>query len=100
MLFLGTGKSFTIAAISKLIGATLKRCAQTDKAAFIIKGQTIHSLFFITPTKKEREILLDLIGEKLKTLQTRFKDVTHIIIDEYSLPKSQQDLTFFPCKIL
>jgi hypothetical protein len=81
----GTGKSFTISAISNLIGKKLKRCAPTAKAAFIIKGQTIHNIFSITPTKNEREVLLDLKGEKLQLLQQRFIDISHIIIDEYSM---------------
>lgn len=41
----GTGKSFTIFALSHLLKDQVKRSAPTAKAAFIIKGQTIHSRF-------------------------------------------------------
>ncbi len=81
----GTGKSFTIAAISNLIGNRLKRAAPTAKAAFIIKGETIHSTFSISVTKKETDINVDLKGERLSELQEKFRNVSHIIIDEYSM---------------
>ncbi|RNA16738.1 ATP-dependent DNA helicase pif1 [Brachionus plicatilis] len=38
----GTGKSFTIFAISGILSSILKRCAPTAKAAFIKSGETIH----------------------------------------------------------
>ena len=37
------------------------------------------------PSKNDRDMLLDLKGEKLTALQNRFKNITHIIKDEYSM---------------
>ncbi len=76
----GTGKSFTIQAISNLIGPKLSRCAPTAKAAFIIKGETLHSTFSIPVIKKEKDIIVDLSGEKLSNIQEKFKEITHVII--------------------
>ncbi|CAF1097582.1 unnamed protein product [Brachionus calyciflorus] len=80
----GTGKSFTINAISKLLKFKLKRCALTAKAAFLIKGLTLHSLFEIRQIRK-KEVYSPLNGKKLQELQRKFKGITHIIIDEYSM---------------
>ncbi len=44
----GTGKSFTIFSLSHMLKHKLKRSAPTAKAAFIIKGQTIHSRYYYT----------------------------------------------------
>lgn len=41
----GTGKSFTIFSLSHMLQHKLRRSTPTAKAAFIIKGQTIHSRF-------------------------------------------------------
>jgi hypothetical protein len=38
----GTGKSFTIDAITHYLGNKLKKGAPTAKAAFIIGGETLH----------------------------------------------------------
>jgi hypothetical protein len=48
----GTGKSFTINALSTYLGKHLKKAAPTAKAAFVIKGETLHSLLNIRVTKK------------------------------------------------
>ncbi|RMZ95107.1 ATP-dependent DNA helicase PIF1, partial [Brachionus plicatilis] len=77
----GTGKSFTIFAISTLLDSYLKRCAPTAKAAFKIKGETIHSLFNISVENEQREMATD----KLNRIQQEFKDTKFIIIDEYSM---------------
>ncbi|RMZ97693.1 ATP-dependent DNA helicase PIF1, partial [Brachionus plicatilis] len=77
----GTGKSFTIFAISGLLSSILKRCAPTAKAAFIIRGETIHSMFSI-PVQSE---FCKLKPERLSMLQQEFKDTKYIIIDEYSM---------------
>ncbi|RNA24393.1 ATP-dependent DNA helicase PIF1 [Brachionus plicatilis] len=70
----GTGKSFTIFALSTLLQKTLRRCAPTAKAAFIINGETIHNSEY----KK-------LSNAKLCVLQEEFKFVKFLIIDEYSM---------------
>jgi hypothetical protein len=79
-----TGKSFTINAISCFLRNELKRCAPTAKAAYIIRGETIHSLFSIG-TKIDKNIYQALNKSKLKELQDVFKAATHVIIDEYSM---------------
>ena len=81
----GTGKSFLISSISGLLYKIHKRCAPTAKAAFLIKGSTIHSTFFIPVNKKEKDDFPDLSGEQLQTLQNTFKDCHYLIIDEYSM---------------
>ncbi|RNA10969.1 ATP-dependent DNA helicase PIF1 [Brachionus plicatilis] len=70
----GTGKTFTINALSGHLKYKLKRCAPTAKAAFLIKGETIHTLFQIKP-RRNKEAYSPLNGKR----------ITHIIIDEYSM---------------
>ena len=77
----GTGKSYTVSAISHYLKNSLKRAAPTGKAAFIINGETIHSLFQINVSNSFKK----LTGIKLKNLQDTFKNVDFIIIDEYSM---------------
>ena len=79
-MYLGTGKSFTISAINNLIKNSHKRCAPT---AFLIKGENIHSTFFIGCDDKEAN--LEIKGAKLKNLQEKILNVTHIIIDKNSM---------------
>ncbi len=81
----GTGKTFTICAITQIIQNTHARCAPTAKAAFLIKGETLHSTFYIPCSKKHSDEFPDLNGENLKKLQNKFLNKTHIIIDEYSM---------------
>jgi len=40
----GSGKSFTVYAISTFLNGIIKRAAPTAKAAFLIKGETLHAL--------------------------------------------------------
>jgi Cdc6-like AAA superfamily ATPase len=68
----GTGKTHLIYEISKLLKNKLKRCAPTAKAAFLIKGQTLHSLFRVNCTKS-REFYLPLSGAQLNLFQHEFK---------------------------
>jgi ATP-dependent DNA helicase PIF1 len=62
-----------------------KRCAPTAKAAFLIKGSTIHSIFSIPVNKKEKDDFPNLTGEQLNNLQNTFAGCEYIIIDEYSM---------------
>jgi hypothetical protein len=55
--------------------------AYTASAAHVAKGDTVHGLMNITPLDKPG----DLAGMKLNFLQDKFKDITHIIIDEFSM---------------
>ncbi|CAF0924298.1 unnamed protein product [Brachionus calyciflorus] len=66
------------------LSRVLKRYAQTAKAAFLIKGLTVHSLFEIRQIKK-KEVNSPLNRKKLQELQRKFKGITHIIIDGYSM---------------
>jgi DNA replication protein DnaC len=80
----GTGKSYTIKAITHYLGRHLKKAAPTAKAAFIIAGETLHSLLKI-PVQKDGVPLQDLSAESLKELQERFKFCKFLIIDEFSM---------------
>ena len=58
-----------------------------NKAAFLIKGTIIHSIFNIPVSNSRKKIekeseFIELRGEKLKILQETFKKISHIIIDE------------------
>ena len=77
----GTGKSFTTFALSRLLQPSVKRSAPTAKAAFIIFGETCHSLFQIRPNFA----FVELQNKSLLNFQEKFKDISHIIIDEYSM---------------
>ena len=50
-----------------------------------VKGETLHTTFSLLCYKNGRDIQLNLKGEKLKSLLNRFKDITHITLDEYSM---------------
>ncbi|CAF1048474.1 unnamed protein product, partial [Brachionus calyciflorus] len=69
----GTGKSFTIFAISNLLENRLKRCAPTAKAAFIIRGETIHNFYLV------RFIIIDeysMLSQKmLGIIDNRLKQI-------------------------
>ena len=77
----GTGKTFTINAISQLLGIHLLKCAPTAKAAFLIKGETCHRLFSITPKKK----FSALENQDLFFQEVKFKKIKFIVIDEFSM---------------
>lgn len=64
----GTGKSFTIFAFSTFLDKTLRCCAPTARAAYIIRGETIHSLFSIQVDNETQNIS----SEKLSLLQEEF----------------------------
>ena len=51
-----TGKSFLAYCISNFRKGRIKRCAPTAKAAFLIRGSTIHSLFNIN-TKIDKQTI-------------------------------------------
>ena len=81
----GTGKSFVINAISarcdELFGqGSVKLLAPTGTAAFNIKGETYHSVL-----KIGRSSILKPSPSLLKELQTTFRDVKVVIIDEVSM---------------
>jgi hypothetical protein len=81
----GTGKTFTIRALSTLIKNFVKRSAPTAKAACLINCETLHRLFLIPVVFKESQKYMPLKNQQLGDLQRTFMDVTHVIIDEFSM---------------
>ncbi|CAB4037821.1 ATP-dependent DNA helicase pif1, partial [Paramuricea clavata] len=65
----GTGKSYLINAIRNLLQGKCAFTATTGKAAYNIKGVTVHSL----------------LTYRVKRLQENLNNVEYIIIDEYSM---------------
>jgi hypothetical protein len=81
----GTGKSFTVAALSQLKKNILKRASPTGKAAFLINGETLHSLFNIKVVENEKEPFFELENNELANLQKDFEKIDFLIIDEFSM---------------
>lgn len=77
----GTGKSHTFSAISHALPENIIRCAFTAKAAFLIRGQTLHATFQI-PVESRRRTFAVLNGEIEARFQKTFQDVSIILIDE------------------
>ncbi len=75
----GTGKTFTISAISSVVPK--ERLAYTKKAAHLIRGETLHKTFQITVEKGSTKFG-PLNGAKLAALQEKFRHVQVIIIGE------------------
>lgn len=74
----GSGKSYLIQCLKKLLGDVLNVTAPTGAAAFIVDGVTLHSLFSL-PVKGD---FADLEGKRLQTIQQSMKGVN---IDEMSM---------------
>ncbi len=71
----GTGKTFTIAAISSAVPKEhIVRSAYTAKAAHLIRGETLHKTFQI-PVEKGSTKFCPLNGAKLAALQEKFRHV-------------------------
>ena len=77
----GTGKSYLINAIRNLLAHHCLITAPTGKAAFNIKGVTLHSLFKLPIGSKWQK---ELSGQSLIDLQHNLNDVQYILIDEFS----------------
>ena len=78
----GTGKSYLIYAIRRLLRDKCAVTATTGKAAFNINGVTVHSLLKLPVGSKGNK---DLTGQSLIRLQESLSDIDYIIIDEYSM---------------
>ena len=78
----GTGKSYLINAIRYLLQRKCMVTATTGKAAFNIRGVTIHSLLKLPVGQKGNR---DLTCQSLHRLQESLNGVDYIIIDEYSM---------------
>jgi hypothetical protein len=72
----GTGKSYLISSKAALIDKCHVRCAPTAKAAFLIKGSTIHSVFHIAVNNGKTDSLCNEIRRKIKliTIATQRRD--------------------------
>ena len=81
----GTGKSYAISAISHALSASfVVRCAFTAKAAYLIRGSTLHSQFQL-PVEQGSRSFCPLQGKSLVDFQKKFELVKLVIIDEYSM---------------
>ncbi|XP_068738503.1 ATP-dependent DNA helicase PIF1-like [Montipora capricornis] len=78
----GTGKSYLIRALTSYLQRKCVITATTGKAAYSIRGVTIHSLLKLPITPQSER---DLSGEALIELQHRLCNVDYILIDEYSM---------------
>ena len=78
----GTGKSYLINAIRNLLQGKCAVSATTGKAAYNIKGVTLHSLLKLPIGSRGKK---DLAGQSLCRLQESLNEVDYILIDEYSM---------------
>ena len=78
----GTGKSYLINAIRNLLQSKCAVTATTGKAAYNIRGITLHSLLMLPIGSRGNK---DLTGQSLCRLQDNLNGTEYIIIDEYSM---------------
>ena len=78
----GTGKSYLINAIRTLLQTKCAVTATTGKAAYNIRGITVHSLLKLPIGSRGNK---DLTGQSLCRLQESVNNIGYIIIDEYSM---------------
>ncbi len=78
----GTGKSYLINALRNLLQSKCAVTATTGKAAYNIRGVTVHSLLKLPVGSRGNK---DLTGQSLCRLQDSLNDIDYIIIDEYSM---------------
>ena len=84
----GTGKSYTIAAISQQLtqmGKKVKRAAFTGKAALLIRGSTLHHLFKLHRLDPH----LQLSDAAIHQLREDIGETSVFILDEFSMISSQ-----------
>ena len=77
----GTGKSYLINAIRNLLQSKCAVTATTGKAAYNIRGITVHSLLKLPVGSRGNK---DLTGQSLSRLQESVSNIGYII-DEYSM---------------
>ena len=77
----GTGKSYLIKCLKKLLGDDLRVTAPTGGAAYNVHGYILHSLLGIPINGDFR----DLEGQRLSILQESLAGVDYLIIDEMSM---------------
>jgi hypothetical protein len=83
----GTGKTFWLNAVRQLATANIgsqfvKTAAPSGTAAFLIGGETLHSLLYLPLGSGKLE---PLAGERLMELQRKFENVGLLVIDEKSM---------------
>ena len=78
----GTGKSYFINAVRNLLKNKCAVTATTGKAAYNIRGVTVHSLLKLPIGSRGNK---DLSGQSLCRLQENLNHIEYIIIDEYSM---------------
>ncbi|MBM3938769.1 MAG: hypothetical protein FJ333_08995, partial [Sphingomonadales bacterium] len=83
----GTGKTYWLNTVRELARQTIgsqfiRRAAPSDTAAFLIGGETLHSLLYLPIGNAQ---LQPLVGERLMELQRKFEPVGVLIIDEKSM---------------
>ena len=78
----GTGKSYLINGIRNLLQSKCAVTATTGKAAYNIRGITVHSLLKLPVGSRGNK---DLAGQSLCRLQENLNDIDYIIVDEYSM---------------
>ena len=83
----GTGKTFWLNAVRQLARGTIgsqfiKRAAPSGTAAFLIGGETLHSLLCLPIGTAKLE---PLGGERLMELQRKFEHVGLLMVDEKSM---------------
>ena len=78
----GTGKSYLINAVRNLLQSKCAVAATTGKAAYNIRGVTVHSLLKLPIGSRGKK---DLTGQSLCRLQDSVNNIGYIIIDEYSM---------------
>ena len=72
----GTGKSYLIWCLQKLLGDHVRVTAPTGVAAYNVHGHTLHSLLSI-PVRGE---FRDIEGQRLHTLQESLAGVRYIVL--------------------
>ena len=77
----GTGKSYLIWCLQKLLGDHVRVTAPTGVAVYNVHGLTLHSLLSI-PVRGE---FRDMEGQRLHTLQESLTGVRYIVLDEMSM---------------
>ena len=78
----GTGKSYLINSIRNLLQNKCAVTATTGKAAYNIRGVTVHSLLKLPIGSRGNK---DLTGQSLIRLQENLNNTDYIIVDEYSM---------------
>ena len=88
----GCGKTFAVMCVKQFINEKckekegfLKMAAPTGAAAFLIKGNTLHSLFKLPVNNTFDKEIAPLAGPTLHGFQETFKNTEILIIDEMSM---------------